>query len=83
MTFVPRQKRPKPRRIYISDELWRELKASCALCGISISEWFRQEAKRKTLIKAIVVGVVIGIVGGLLWCGCASEPLIVQGPMAE
>lgn len=52
--------RDKPRRIYVNEQIWREIKAECAKNGISISKWFREQAKNKTIIlKAIVLISVI------------------------
>lgn len=50
----------KPRTIYVSDDLWRQIKASCALAGVSVSEWVRQEIKKNLLVK-IVFWVSLGV----------------------
>lgn len=45
--------RDKPRKIYVNEQVWRDIKAECAKEGISISKWFREQAKNKTIFLKV------------------------------
>lgn len=45
----------KPRRVYVSEDQWRRIKAHCALEGISISEWIRRS------IAVLVLGILLAV----------------------
>lgn len=54
--------RDRPRKIYVNEQIWRDIKAECAKEGISISKWFREEAKKKIgfiLLLAFIVGGMV------------------------
>jgi len=59
--MYPKYPRPKPRRVYVDEEQWRELKAHVAKEGTNISEWLRG-----IITKTIIISIFLLVAGCFL-----------------